>query len=517
MTPSSAPTADPAARESGGPPALEVRGLTMQYPGVLALDGVSLTVERGEVRALLGKNGAGKSTLVKILSGAIVPDSGEVYVDGALADLRTPSQASGLGIQTVHQELSLVPDMTVAENIALGSWAAVRGRLGMLDRAAIDRRAREVLASLEVSIDPEQTVRRLSMADRQVVEIAKALAHKPAVLILDEPTSSLPSDEVEVLLALIRRLARNGISVIYVSHRMQEIPQVADSVTVLRDGRLIDTVPIADAPTARIVDLMTGGAVEFSRAEVRDRTDRPVVLSVDRLELRPRVRDVSFQLHEGEILGIAGLLGSGRTEILRCIFGLDEPDSGTITVSGTSMRRRSPGGMVRAGIGMTPEDRKSEGLALGLSSSANIVMAALRRIRRGIVLSRTREDALSMEIIRSLGIKITSPDTIVGTLSGGNQQKVLVGRWLAARARILLMDEPTRGVDIHAKEQFYALARELADSGISVIVVSSEVEELPAMCDRIVVLHEGRVAASMFADEVTIDELMTITMEGRNR
>lgn len=514
MTTSSTAPGGEHALAPAGRAVLEVRGLTKAYPGVRALGGVDLELRRGEVRALLGKNGAGKSTLVRILSGVVTPDSGEIFVDGELADLSTPSRASGLGIQTVHQELSLVPEMSVAENIALGAWHKVRGALGVLDRRVILEQATKVLALLEVDIDPRTKISSLSVAHRQVIEIAKALAHEPSVLILDEPTSSLPAEEVHVLLSLIKRLVARGISVIYVSHRMQEIPQIADSVTVLRDGELIATLPIESASTQKIVELMTGDTAHEHLEDPRDRTGERVVLAVKDLESTPMVQGVSFELHEGEILGLAGLLGSGRTETLRCVFGLDRIDSGEIQVGGRPVSGQTPKSMVRAGVGMTPEDRAGEGLALGLSVSANVVMGCLDRIRRGAVVSGLLENRLARSIIERLGIKVRSPETICGTLSGGNQQKALVGRWLAAESEVILMDEPTRGVDIDAKRQFYAQARLLAHSGVSILVVSSEIEELFAMCDRLVVLNGGRTVANLPTADTTLDEVMALTMEG---
>ncbi len=493
---------------------LDVDGVSKRYAGVQALDCFDLSLQAGEVRALLGKNGAGKSTLVRILSGAERPDAGTIHIDGAPVAIPSPSRARELGIATVHQELSLVPELSVADNLLLGRWRETGSVGPFLSPSATVAYAREHLARLKLVIDPRAKLRTLSVAEQQTVEIARAVSLGSRVLILDEPTSSLPASEVQVLLELVRRLAASGMAIIYVSHRMDEIPVVADSVTVVRDGRLVDTRPIAQADTREIVRLMTGKASDDRPPRTVAKARGEVVLDIEGLSTGDRLRGVDLQLHRGEILGVAGLLGSGRTELLRCIFGLDRHDAGSMTVAGAAHAPRSPVDAIRAGIGFTPEDRKHDGLALSMSVSANLVLAVLRRISRAGFLSRRAEAQLAQTSKKRLAIKTRSIQTAVGQLSGGNQQKVILGKWLNARARILLLDEPTRGVDIEAKEQIYELIRELAADGVSTVVVSSETEELFLVCDRIVVLNGGRVVAERAVEQTAPSEVLALAMEG---
>ncbi|BDY31052.1 Ribose import ATP-binding protein RbsA [Mycolicibacterium mageritense] len=494
-------------------PRLEVLDVSKRYPGVRALNGLHLALQPGEVRALLGKNGAGKSTLVRILSGAERPDEGTVRIDGARVAITSPARARELGIATVHQELSLIPELSVAENLLVGRWRAVAGVGPLLSPAAMVAHAHEQLAAVGLVIDPRAKVKSLSIATQQSVEIARAVSLGSRVLILDEPTSSLPAAEVEILLKLIRRLAQSGISVIYVSHRMDEIPLIADSVTVMRDGQLVETRSIGAAGTGDIVRMMTGGAGHARRPAATKRSEE-VVLAVHGLRSGDRVNGVDLVLHQGEVLGIAGLLGAGRTEILRCLFGLDPVTGGRMALGGRPYAPRSPQDAIRAGVGFTPEDRKRDGVVLGMSVSGNLVLAVLRRLARRGWLSRRAERELAASSSKRLAVKTPSPHVAVGTLSGGNQQKVILGKWLNARARVLLLDEPTRGIDVEAKDQIYQLIRELAADGVSAVFVSSETEELCQVCDRIVVLRGGRVIAERVVDESTPSEVLALAMEG---
>ncbi|GHF17437.1 galactose/methyl galactoside import ATP-binding protein MglA [Amycolatopsis deserti] len=498
----------------GAPVRLAVRGLVKNYPGVRALDEVDFDLAAGEVRALLGKNGAGKSTLVKILSGALRPDAGRVELDGRAVQLAGPAEARAAGIATVHQELSLVPELTVAENLLLGRWREAGARGPFINSAAMAAYAERHLATLGVAIDPKAKVGALSVAQQQMVEIARALSYGGKVLILDEPTSSLPAVEVAALLDLVRRLATDGLSVVYVSHRMDEIPQVADSVTVLRDGRHVATRPISEANTARIVDMMTGGAIHAHRPRTTASGGR-TVLSVAGLSTADRVRDVSFELREGEVVGIAGLLGSGRTELLRCLSGLTAPTAGSIRLDGRPFTPRGPRQAIRAGVGLAPEDRKGEGLALGMSVSANLVMSCLPAVRSRGLLSGRRERRLATGSCTRLSVKTPSLSTAVGTLSGGNQQKVVLGKLLNAGTRVLLLDEPTRGVDVEAKDQIYQLIRDLAAAGTSVLMVSSELEELFEVCDRLLVLRDGQVVAQPKVADTAVPSVMALAMGGQ--
>jgi simple sugar transport system ATP-binding protein len=488
-------------------PAISATGISKRYPGVVALDDVSVTIARGEVRAVLGKNGAGKSTLIRALTGAEIPDEGKVIIGGrelvAPAAQRT-RQAAELGVRAVYQELSLVPDMTVAENLFLGSWP----RTGIVvDGKAMNDRAAELIDRLRFPIDPRRTVASLEPAKRQLVEIARAMSGSPRLVILDEPTSSLSSEEVELLFAAVRAMADQGVAVLYVSHRMKEIRAVADTATILRDGRHIATRPIADTTTEEVVEMMLGATVEASAPIALAPPRAAVALSVRNLGLGTKVTDVSFDLHEGEVLGIAGLLGSGRTEILRAIAGLDEPDRGQM-MRGGAVLRGSFQERLRAGISITPENRKDDGIFPLLGVDENVVLADPAKVSRRGILNASRIRAATATIVSRLSVKTADQSTPIGTLSGGNQQKLVIGRCIFAGADILLLDEPTRGVDVEAKAQIYALVRELAANGKSVIFVSSEAEELPLVCDRIVVLKEGRLTEEFSAPDIDTDDLM---------
>ncbi len=494
---------------AGGPQhAVQACALGKAYAGVPALQQVDFCLAPGEIRALLGKNGAGKSTLLRILAGAHAPDSGTLHVGGRRVAAFTPRDARALGVAMVHQELSLVPALGVAENILLGRWR--RGRL-FVDHAAMRREAAAALAMLGAAIDPALPVRRLSIAQQQMVEIARALSLDPRVLILDEPTSSLSAADAARLLGCVRTLAARGVAVIYVSHRMDEIQQVADSVTVLRDGRHVGTVPIAQAPTAEIVRLMTGRTAAAATRPAA-RTPGPVALEVRGLSTRGKLRGVSLDVHAGEIVGLAGLLGAGRTELLRAVYGLDPAEVGEVSVRGEPVVRRSPARMIGHGVGLAPEDRKKDGLVLGMGIAENLVLASPARVMRGPWLSRTRQSSLARHAAALTAVKCASLDDPVRSLSGGNQQKVVLGKWLNAGVQVLLLDEPTRGVDIDAKHQIYDLLRALAAQGTAVLVASSEPEELMALCDRLLVMKEGAIVARREVHGTTLAEVMALAM-----
>ncbi len=492
---------------------LTLEKVTKQYPGVVALDNVDFSLDKGEVRALLGKNGAGKSTLVKILSGAVRPDSGEIRVDDKPVTIQSPRDAFAQGICTVYQEMSLVPGLTVAENITLGRWPKQR-RLGLsvIDRAQIRQMAQVALDQLEVKIDLDEMVSRLNVAHQQLVEIAKALSFAPRVLVLDEPTSALPAGEVDVLHKVVRRLAGQGHAIIYVTHRLQEVPRVADSVTVLRDGQHIGTIPVAEATPARIANMMVGA--DWRRTDW-GASGEPgeIKLSVRNLRREGVLHDISFDLRAGEVLGIAGLLGSGRTELVRAIFGRDPIDSGEIHVNGTRITNISPMKMKAHGIGLTPEDRKRQGLVLPFTVKDNLTLASLGRASIRGILQAQRQRSLARDMIKSLDIKTASMGVLTGTLSGGNQQKVVIGNWLNTQPDVLLMDEPTRGIDIHAKEQIFSLVRDLARQGFAVLFISSEIEEVLDVSDRILIMNRGRITGEVTRDEVDLEKLMEMVME----
>lgn len=487
----------------------EVRGATKTYGAITALDGVDFRIGRGEVRALLGKNGAGKSTLIRLLSGVEEPDSGDVFVGGEPLGGGGVEAAHRLGARTVHQELSLIGSMTVAENMFMGHWPS--GAVG-LDHRKMYEQTRIALARLDLRIDPGRVVEELSVADQQLVEIARAIHDEPRLLILDEPTSSLASAEVDRVLGVVRTIAETGVAVIYVSHRLNEIRQIAQEASIMRDGRMIDTRSLADAGTHEIVQMMVGAAVDGREFETRAIDQTQVVLEAEDIRAEPHLHGVSLQLRRGEVLGIAGVLGSGRSELLRILAGIDAPEAGAVSVgaheiTGGGLRRA-----LRCGIGITPENRKEEGIFPDLGVDENMVVSDWARVSKGGFLSPSRIAAAARSLIDKLSVKTRSASAEISTLSGGNQQKVVIGRWLHAESTILLLDEPTRGVDVEAKAQIYELVRELAGSGRSVIFVSSELEELPAVCDRVVVLRGGRIVEEHTAPGITADAVLASAM-----
>lgn len=498
--------------DHGAEPILRVEKINKRYPGVQALKDIDFELKPGEVRALLGRNGAGKSTLVKILSGATNQDSGVIYLQGQPTDIRTPIDAFHQGIATVYQEMSLVRGLTVAENILLGRWPR-RKFLGIntIDKKETIDRAMKALKLMGVELDPGQVVSKLNVPEQQMVEIAKAVSFNPKVLILDEPTSSLPQAEVDHLLALVRNLADNGVAVIYVSHRLQEIPRVADTLTVLRDGCLIDTIPVAESTPERIANMMIGSEWSKTVVEFQEMQSK-VRLSVRGLSVKRYLEDISFDLHEGEVLGIAGLLGSGRTEMLQAIFGLRTHDAGQIFIDDQEITHPNPALMKSKGLGLTPEDRKAQGLVLILDVATNLTLTSLNRISKNQVIIQKRVKDMANEMVYALDIQTPSLETRVLSLSGGNQQKVVIGKWLNSKVNILLMDEPTRGIDIHAKEQVYRLVRDLARQGISVIFVSSELEEVINVSDRVLVLNQGRIVADLPAASVEYEKVLALAM-----
>lgn len=493
-------------------PILEVQQINKHYPGVQALDQVSLSIQAGEVRALLGKNGAGKSTLIKILSGATNQDTGVILIEGHPVQINSPSDAFAVGIATVYQEMSLVPGLTIAENILLGRWP-LQMQIGIIDRQQTLRTAREALEMMGAQLNPNTPVADLSVPERQIVEIAKALSFKPKVLILDEPTSSLPQSEVTQLLKIVRQLAANGVAIIYVSHRLQEVPQVADSISVLREGKLIRTIPVAESSPEIIANMMIGEGWNKTYTEAATHVSNSVILSVENLNMKGYLHDVSFNLHQGEVLGIAGLLGSGRTELLHAIFGLTPFESGIIKVDGEVIAQPAPALMCSKGVGLTPEDRKLKGLVLPLSVEDNLTMSSMNRISRRQVISPSKRRGLAHEMVDALSIATSGLEAFVGSLSGGNQQKVVIGKWLNARVRVLLMDEPTRGIDIQAKDQVYALVRQLAKQGVGVIFVSSELEEVLEVSHRILVLNRGRLCAEIPGSQADLEKILALAMK----
>ncbi|WP_150253497.1 sugar ABC transporter ATP-binding protein [Nocardiopsis deserti] len=486
-----------------------VRGATKSYPGVRALDRADFEIRAGEVRALLGRNGAGKSTLIRLLSGVEAPDEGEIEIGGQPLGQGGIRRATKLGVGTVYQELSLVPELSAAENLYLGTWPKAAGRI---DYGRIRAGAEEVFAELGVAISPDTRVGELPLAQQQLVEIARAFRARPRLLILDEPTSALAAGEAETVLKAVERVASRGVGVIYVSHRLDEIRRVADTVTVMRDGAVVETTPVRGATTRHIVSLMLGGETkEENRPVRRAAASATPLLSVRDLAVPPKVDGVSFDLRPGEVLGLGGLMGSGRTEILRALAGFT-PSRGTVEVDGSPVARPTPRAMKRLGVGITPEDRKGEGVVPLLGVSENMVMTWFGGASKAGTVLPSRVSGIGRDLIDRLSIKAAATDTPIVNLSGGNQQKAVIGRWLHAGSRILLLDEPTRGVDVEAKAQIYAIVRELAEQGAAVLFVSSELEELPLVCDRVLALRGGRLQGEFTGDDITLDNIMAAAM-----
>ncbi|UKD57036.1 sugar ABC transporter ATP-binding protein [Amycolatopsis sp. FU40] len=487
---------------------LEVQGLSKAFRGVQALHDVSFTLQAGEVLALIGENGAGKSTLIRILSGAHPPDSGAVLLDGCPAAITGPAGAEALGIATVYQELSLFPELTVTENLLFNRYPG-RGRI---DWRGARREAAALLAELGLTVSPDQRVRELSVADKQMIEIAKALRRDARVLILDEPTAVLGGADVDRLLALVRGVTRRGVSVVFVSHRLDEVFGLADRYVVLKDGKLTGKGTIAGTAHDELVSKMVGrDFVRGSRtpgAEIGE-----PVLQVEGLSRPGVVSAVSFEVRAGEILGIAGLRGAGRTELARAIFGAD-PHTGTVRLHGKPVRITDPLQAIKAGIGLVPEERKTQGLVAGQSCAANISLVNL--LKRGRRTVRPAADrSVARRYIEKLRIKTPGPQTPVGTLSGGNQQKVVLAKWLEAGVDLLILDEPTRGIDIGAKQEIYTLIRQLCAQGLAIIVISSELPEVLALSDRILVMHQGEVTAELPGRTATEEEIMLHAVGGR--
>ncbi len=489
-------------------PVLALTGVSKRFPGVLALDDVSLSVEAGEVHAVMGENGAGKSTLMKIASGIHAPDQGAIALAGRTVALRTPQEATALGIRTVFQELTVLANRDVAQNIMVGREPARAGGL-MLDLASMYAQAQSVLDRLGIAIDARTPVAALSAGERQMVEIARACAQEPKVLILDEPTSSLGRQEEDVLFALIGRLRAAGVAIIYITHRMSEVFDLSDRITVLRDGRHVVTDTTANLDRAALIRAMVGRDVE-ERRHGADVDSLPEAVTVSGLGRHGAVAGVDLTLHAGEVLGLAGLMGSGRTELARLIAGVDRADAGTMTLFGEPFAPSAVGDAIARGVVYVSEDRKQLGLLLSLSVADNIALPGLRRFRRRGLLAMGALKAAAADWMQRLGVKASSPDTAVDTLSGGNQQKVVLAKWLSLEPKVILLDEPTRGVDVGAKAEIYGHIRQLAAQGVAVLVISSELPEVLALSDRIAVMAQGRVAGIVPADGATEESLLEL-------
>jgi ribose transport system ATP-binding protein len=495
-------------------PLLEVVGVSKVFPGVRALDNVSFTLEAGEVHALVGENGAGKSTLIKVLTGVYHPDGGEIRYQDQPAAFATPMDAQKSGISTIYQEVNLIPLMSVAHNLFLGREP--RTRLGTLDEARMNREASEILKRYGVTADVRRRLGTLALGAQQMVALARAVMIDARVVIMDEPTSSLEPREVETLFGVIRDLHAQGIGIVYVSHRLDELYQICDAVTILRDGKLVHTGRLADLERIKLVSLMLGrdmsevrreGATAFS-GEMTGDTGAAPVLRAHELNSRRKLHDISFEVKPGEVVGLGGLLGAGRSETIKAIGGAYPLDGGHVEVDGKDLKRPTTVQAVKAGIAIQPEDRKAEGIVAGLSVRENIALAVLPRMSRLGVVSDAKIDAVVDKYMTRLRIKASSPHQRVGDLSGGNQQKVLLARLLATEPKVLLLDEPTRGIDVGAKAEVQSLIDELAAEGLGVVLVSSDAEELVEGADRVVVLRDGVVVGILAGDRVTTEDLL---------
>jgi ribose transport system ATP-binding protein len=489
-----------------------MEGIEKRFPGVHAIAAGHFELRAGEVHALLGENGAGKSTLMKVLAGIYSKDGGRIFIKGREVEVPSPKAAQDLGISMIHQELNLMPHLTVAQNIFIGREP--RSRFGVLDDKAINVRAQELFENLRIKLNPTAKVADLTVAMQQMVEIAKALSFGFEVLIMDEPTAALTDTEINELFRIIRQLRERGVGVVYISHRLEEIKLIADRVTVMRDGHYIDTVNTADVTIDRIINMMVGRTIYESAPEVPEVPNEEVLLEVRGLNRGRQVRDVSFNLKRGEILGFAGLVGAGRTEVSRAIFGADRATSGTVLVRGKPVQIRSPEDAVRAGIGYLSEDRKRYGLALGMDVETNVVLATFQRFLRWlgwVDTARTKETA--KRYVDALAVKTPSLQQRVKNLSGGNQQKVIIGKWLTANTDVLIFDEPTRGIDVGAKSEIYKLLNELAQEGKGIIMISSELPEVLRMSHRIVVMCEGRITGELSSQEATQEKIMALATQ----
>lgn len=491
---------------------LKTEGIVKDYPGTRALDNVSVSFEGGKVHAFIGKNGSGKSTLVKVFAGAIQPTEGKFFLDDEQLHFNSPTDALEHGIATVYQELSLVPYLTVAENIYLGRLPK-KGRV--IDWKKTYQMASDLIKKMNVDIDPHEKVFRLSMWQCQVVEIIKAMSFEPKVLMLDEPTSALAQHETQSLFEVIRTLRDQGVIIIYISHRLQELWEIADTVTVLRDGVLIGKKNIEELDHKGIINMMFGDVEIKTRPKDLVVEDTPV-MQVEHLTRAGKFEDVSFTLKKGEVLGIAGMLGAGRTELLRSLFGVDGYDSGKIIINGEEMSRRAtPQQMKRKGMGLTPEERKNQGVILIHSIRDNLCNASLSKISDHHVINKKRRDEFANRQVEELQIKIPDIMASVGSLSGGNQQKVVVGNWLNTDPKIMMYDEPSRGIDVKAKQQIFQIMWEQSRKGVSSVFVSSELEELMEVCHRILIMHRGRIIGEVSPEDLTIDQLYADCMGGK--
>ncbi len=486
---------------------LQLSDITKEFPGVLALNKVQLEIGEGEVLALVGENGAGKSTLIKILTGALGGWSGEILWKGKPLDVHQPWEAQQAGISTIYQELTLCPDLSVAENVFLGREPKKKN--GLIDWAKMNELTKEVLAQLKVDVAPTAQVASLTVATQQLIEIARALTMNAQLIIMDEPTSSLSEHEVATLMQIVKDLRAKGVSILYISHKFDEVFEISDRISILRDGEYIGSMNTSEATIDEVLSMMVGRTVNV-RFKERSNEIGEVIFSVDGLTAAGVFEDISFDLHRGEILGISGLVGAGRTEMARAIFGIDRADSGEMTIYGERHKiPKSPKEALQLGIGFLPEDRKEQGLVLLMSVEANVTMTSLAKNKHNFAINFKEERTLVGDYVEKLLIKTPSIEQLAQNLSGGNQQKVVIAKWLASESKILIFDEPTRGIDVGAKAEIYELMNELVAQGYGIIMISSELPEVMGMSDRIMVMHEGKIAGIFNKKEVTPEAIMS--------
>jgi len=487
---------------------LRMEGIYKSFPGVQALSDCKFELCSGEVHALVGENGAGKSTMMKILGGIYDKDSGHIYLDGKEVNITSPHMAQELGISIIHQELNLMPHLTVAQNIFIGREPRSKFPFALDDKLA-NQQTERILNMLNLQLSPTMKVADLTVAKQQMVEIAKALSFNAKILVMDEPTAALTETEIEELFHIIKQLREKGVGVVHISHRLEELKQISDRVTVMRDGKYIDTLQTNEATIDKIISLMVGRVIFETAPELPEVPSKEVVLEVRNLNRGKVLRDINFSLMKGEILGFAGLMGAGRTEVARAIFGADEYDSGEIYIKGKRVHIKSPGDAVTCGVGYLSEDRKRYGLALGMDVKENIVLSAMKKfLNRFGWMDFKKASARGQEMIKALNIKTPSLEQKVKFLSGGNQQKVVIGKWLTANTDILIFDEPTRGIDVGAKSEIYKLLNDLARQGKAIIMISSELPEILRMSHRVVVMCEGRVTGILNAGEASQENIM---------
>jgi ribose transport system ATP-binding protein len=486
---------------------LELSSITKKFPGVLALDQVDFNLKEGEVHALVGENGAGKSTLIKIISGVHKKDGGEIKFKGQSVDIKGPKHSRRLGISVIYQEFNLVPYLSISENIFLGR-EDMKGQT-IIDKKEMYQKSKKILQDLGIDIDPNTQIADLGVAMQQMVEIAKAISMDSDIIIMDEPTAALGDNEIEELFKTIDNLKEKGISVIYISHRLKELWQVADRVTVFRDGQYIATHPISETDKDLLITEMVGRELKEQFPE-RDAEIGEEILSVENLNRGDLLKDISFSLKKGEVLGFAGLVGSGRTELMRCIFGADKMDSGKISIDQKEAKIENPRSAIESGIGFITEDRKKQGLVLVRSVKENISLTDLSQVMNGMILKDDKDKKLAQEYIEKLNIKTPGEEQEVQFLSGGNQQKVVLAKWLIRNTKILIFDEPTRGIDVGAKKEVYSLINQLAEEGVGIIMVSSELPEILGMSDRIIVMNHGEIAGQMDIEDANQENILSL-------